>query len=199
MLENWCWMKYELRRMSRHYSHLDPKYLEAWQASNPEKSLPAEKCPDELLGGLIRSRNHNRAMWYLRQLAFARFDMEVHHVKSHEACIALDETRLYNDTTTRLFLVQDPGPEDRGHGQSDFGHLMAGYDAGYFSYLSAHVFAADLFESTFADDPRDQGAWDRYRCGILEPGGSRDEMQMEEFLGRPINPQALLRGFGEGA
>lgn len=151
--------------------------------------------------------------------------MEVHHVKSPEACIALDETQLYNDITTRLFLVQDPGPEDRGHGQSDFGHLMAGYDAGYFSYLryapkytlslisllkahhaeilqwySAHVFAADLFESTFADDPRDQDAWDRYRRGILEPGGSRDELQMMEgFLGRPINPQALLRGFAEGA
>lgn len=151
--------------------------------------------------------------------------MEVHHVKSHEDCIALDETQLYNDITTRLFLVQDPGPEDRGHGQSDFGHLMAGYDAGYYSYLrcvrkyprplislpeahyvenfqlcSAHVFAADLFESTFADNPRDQDAWDRYRRDILEPGGSRDEMQMmEEFLGRPINPQALLRGFAEGA
>ncbi|KAI0149260.1 peptidase family M3 [Pestalotiopsis sp. NC0098] len=200
MLENWCWMKDELRRMSCHYSRLAPKYLEAWQTSNPGKPHPPEKCPDELLEGLIRSRNHNRAMWYLRQLAFARFDMEVHHVKSHEDCIALDETQLYNDITTRLFLVQDPGPENRGHGQSDFGHLMAGYDAGYYSYLSAHVFAADLFESTFADNPRDQDAWDRYRRGILQPGGSRDEMQMmEEFLGRPINPQALLRGFATGA
>lgn len=157
--------------------------------------------------------------------AFARFDMEGHHVKTHDDCIALDETQLYNDITTRLFLVRDPGPENRGHGQSDFGHLMAGYDAGYFSYLrcvskhalsltsllkahhaeffhlySAHVFAADLFESTFADNPRDQAAWDRYRRGILEPGGSRDEMQMmEEFLGRPVNPQALLRGFAKGA
>jgi metallopeptidase MepB len=59
---------------------------------------------------------------------------------------------------------------------------------------SAQVFAADLFESTFAADPRCQLAWERYRRGVLEYGGSRDELQMlHEFLGRPPNPYALLR------
>ena len=59
---------------------------------------------------------------------------------------------------------------------------------------SAQVFAADLFESTFASDPRCQLAWERYRRGVLEYGGSRDELQMlHEFLGRPPNPCALLR------
>ncbi|KAI0013005.1 hypothetical protein F4779DRAFT_565105 [Xylariaceae sp. FL0662B] len=63
-----------------------------------------------------------------------------------------------------------------------------------FHSLSAHVFAADLFESTFAEDPRNQVAWEGYRRGILEKGGSRDELAiMEEFLGHPPSPRTLLR------
>lgn len=61
--------------------------------------------------------------------------MEVHHFQSHDECVNIDESRRFNDIMTRLMLLQDPDPEDRGHGQSDFGHLMAGYDAGYYAYL----------------------------------------------------------------
>jgi metallopeptidase MepB len=62
---------------------------------------------------------------------------------------------------------------------------------------SAEVLAADIFESNFAENPRDQGAWDRYRRGILEYGASRDELHMlQEFLGRAPNPSALLRSLG---
>lgn len=59
---------------------------------------------------------------------------------------------------------------------------------------SAQVFAADIFDTTFADDPRNQASWERYRRGILEYGGSRDELQMlQDFLGRHPSPDALLR------
>lgn len=54
---------------------------------------------------------------------------------------------------------------------------------------SAQVFAAELFQATFAKDPRDQAAWERYRCGVLKYGGSRDELRLlEGFLGhRPTS------------
>ena len=62
---------------------------------------------------------------------------------------------------------------------------------------SAHVFAADLFKTNFALNPHDQTAWERYRAAVLEPGGSRDELQMlEEFLGHAPSPLALIRSFG---
>lgn len=68
MLENWCWMKHELKHMSCHYTKLDPKYLEAWQSEHPGESVPLERIPDEMLDSLIQSRNVNRAMWFVRQL-----------------------------------------------------------------------------------------------------------------------------------
>ena len=59
------------------------------------------------------------------------------------------------------------------------------------------MFAASLFETTFAEDPRNQAAWDRYRRGILEFGGSRDELHMlEGFMGRAASTEDLLRSLG---
>lgn len=68
MLENWCWMRDQLKRMSCHFTRSDPKYLEMWQNEHPGKPIPPERIPDELLDGLIQSRNLNRAMWFARQL-----------------------------------------------------------------------------------------------------------------------------------
>ncbi|KAJ5997164.1 hypothetical protein N7522_008824 [Penicillium canescens] len=156
MLENWCWIKDELRQMSCHYTSLDSKLLEDWQLRHPGLPVPPTQIPDELLDPLVESRNHNRALWLLSQLAVSRFDMEVHDPPSHEACEAMDPTTLFNQVDEKLTLQPIPDREDRGHPHVHFGHLLSGYDAGYYSYLSAQVFAADLFESTFAADPRCQ-------------------------------------------
>lgn len=59
---------------------------------------------------------------------------------------------------------------------------------------SAAVFAADIYQNTFVEEPRSQTAWEKYRRGILEYGGSRDEMEMlEEFLGHRPSSEYLLR------
>ena len=61
-------MKDELKRMSCHYTKLDPKYLDGWQGEHPEEALPPEKIPDDMLDSLVKSRNVNRSLWYLYQL-----------------------------------------------------------------------------------------------------------------------------------
>lgn len=64
----------------------------------------------------------------------------------------------------------------------NFGLLTTGHN-------SAQVFAAELFQTTFAKDPRGTDSWERYRRGVLEYGGSRDELRLlEDFLGhRPTS------------
>jgi metallopeptidase MepB len=62
---------------------------------------------------------------------------------------------------------------------------------------SSNVFAEELFQGTFAKDHRSKEAWERFRRGILEYGGSRDERELlEEFLGHPPTPDALLLSVG---
>lgn len=119
--------------------------------------------------------------------------MAVHDPQSPEACAALDPTTSYLDFHERLTYLSTP-TTDRGHPHADFTHLLAGYDAGYYSYLSAQVFAADLF-AKFASNPKDRKTWERYRSTILEKGASRDEMQnLRDFLGREPDAGALFRG-----
>lgn len=68
MLENWCWMKHELKKMSRHYTTLDPGYLEAWLENHPGETAPQPTIPDELLDGLVAGRNQHQILQLLDQL-----------------------------------------------------------------------------------------------------------------------------------
>lgn len=95
--------------------------------------------------------------------------------------------------TTRL----TPLPPLPGHGQTTFGHLLGGYDAGYYGYLSSQVYSADMFHTVFAKDPMNGAEGRRYRHMVLEKGGSQDEMEtLKGFLGREPNGDAFYRELG---
>lgn len=69
-----------------------------------------------------------------------------------------------------------------------------------------------MYSAVFKSDPLDPGRGARYRRSILEPGGSREELDslkvrrkrnrcqwidklmviVQEFLGRPPNPDAFM-------
>ncbi|KAI9509217.1 Metalloprotease [Russula earlei] len=167
MLENWCWEPKVLKKMSSHY-----KTNEALSA--------------ELIDKLVRSRYVHVGLFYLRQLFFAWFDFEVHTNKDKQ-----DVTALWNDLRERVSLVKGG---KRSAGQGSFGHIVGGYDAGYYGYTYSLVFASDMYSTVFKGDPLDPARGDRYRRNILEPGGSRDELDsLKEFLGRDPNPEAFMQ------
>jgi metallopeptidase MepB len=137
MLENWCWTPSQLKSLSRHYSSLSDEYYESWKAaSSNHTSKPEEHLPDDLIQKLIKTKNMNGALFNLRQLHFGTFDMAIHEPKDHATLEKTDVTELYNSLRHDISKIEGPEALGKGNnwgnGEATFGHLMGGYDAGYY-------------------------------------------------------------------
>ncbi|KAI1450493.1 Metalloprotease [Annulohypoxylon stygium] len=182
MLENWCWTPSQLKALSNHYQ-------------------TGEKIPDELIEKQISTKHVNDALFNLRQLHFGIFDMAVHSPATHEELEKLDAGALYNDLRIQIAGLKGPEalgePSTWGNGQATFGHLIGGYDAGYYGYLSSEVYSTDMFYTVFKKDPMNGKEGRRYRHTVLERGGSQDEMiTLEQFLGRKPSSDAFYKELG---
>jgi thimet oligopeptidase len=82
------------------------------------------------------------------------------------------------------------------HPQASFGHLMGGYDAGYYGYLWSKVYAQDMFTAFQQGGLENPAVGMRYRQDILEPARTYDpDVEVEHFLGRPMSPNAFYQEF----
>lgn len=219
MLENWCWTPSQLRSLSYHYSHLTPEYKKEWESSaGVEATQPPERITDELIDSIIKTKHVNDALFNLRQLHFGTFDMRVHEPRSHEDTENMKYSEIYNEM--RHDISELDGPESLGegngwgNGEATFGHLIGGYDAGYYGYLrfvssmlqsldfllifdSSEVYSTDMFYTVFAKDPMNPKEGRRYRHTVLEKGGSQDEMEtLKQFLGREPSTEAFYKELG---
>jgi Zn-dependent oligopeptidase len=174
MLENWCWEKDSLRSLSEHYQR------------------KGEALPFDLVDALIRSKLINVGHFYLRQIFFGRFDMTVH---TEDDKIWTSE-RLVETWKNLRFSITGFEVQEGTFGGATFGHIMGGYDAGYYGYLWSLVISADMYYSRFkASDPAVVGK--EYRDRILAPGGSQDAVDMiKAFLGRQATQDAFLKSIG---
>jgi thimet oligopeptidase len=171
MLENWAYSPEVLRRISGHYKN------------------PSEKLPEKLIKKLIDAKNMDSGMGYLRQIFFSVLDMKYHTAKGK-----VDTTKVYEKLMKKIALIpMSPGT----HPQASFGHLMGGYEAGYYSYLWSEVIAQDLFGAFEAAGVMNPETGAKYRELILAPGRSYDEAaQVAKFLGRPAGEDAFLKSIG---
>ncbi|OBZ85262.1 Thimet oligopeptidase [Choanephora cucurbitarum] len=168
MLENWC------------YDHKSLKYLTAHFETD-------EPISNEIIEKIVKAKNADAAILNLRQLFFGIFDMTVHTSEDEN----LNTSEVYNDLRAKISLV--PAPEG-SCGQAAFGHLMGGYDAGYYGYMWSKVFSSDMFFSKFEKDTLSSDVGYSYRKNILERGGSKDGMDLlVDFLGRQPSSEAFMR------
>jgi thimet oligopeptidase len=172
MLENWVWNPKILNIISGHYLR------------------PSEKLPTDLLEKLIAARNFQQGAAYTKQLLYALFDMTLHTQSMGVA----DVQKTYDDLY-REIVGQEPIAGN--HFPGTFGHLMGGYDAGYYGYLWSEVYAQDMFTQFPTDDLTDSTVGSRYRKVILEQGNMKDAIDLlREFLGRDPQPDAFFKKLG---
>jgi Zn-dependent oligopeptidase len=169
IMEHWMWQPEVLQRFARHYE-------------------TGETIPSDLVERLVAARDQNIGLSTLRQVFLGRFDLAIH---TGPPDIDID---LATRNTFALTLV----PYHEGtHFAASFGHLMSGYDAGYYGYQWAKVYGDDMF-SVFSDEgvlSPEVGA--RYRDEVLARGYSRDAIEhLRAFLGREPSTAAYLENLG---
>ncbi len=166
IMEHWSWQPELMRRISSHYA-------------------TGETIPDRLVEALVGSRYINVGMRYARQVWFGTTDLAL-----HTATDAVEMDGLLRQTYAVTAL---PYPEDTFY-LASFGHLMGGYDAGYYGYLWAEVIGDDMFGRFGGDDLLSAEVGGDYRREVLEPNGTRDANDMvRAFLGREPTNEAFLR------
>lgn len=170
MLENWAW---------------DPGIL-ARVSANVTTGQP---LPDDLIRKMIAARYVHYALATTTQIEYATVDM-----KYHTTPPPLDATAVWKATvaqTTPNAFVEGTHPE------SAFGHLMGGYDAGYYGYLWSKVYAQDMFSRFRTEGLTNPGAGMAYRRDILAPARLQEpDQEVSAFLGRPMNPDAFYHELG---
>ena len=170
MLENWAWDPAILKRVS----------------ANVTTGRP---LPDDVIQKMVAARYVHYALQTSQQILYATVDMEYHTQPP-----PVDTTAVWAATVTRTTPNQYvPGT----HFQSQFGHLMGGYDAGYYGYLWSKVYAQDMFSRFKAQGLTNPAAGMAYRKDILAPARLQEpDAEVRAFLGRPMNPNAFYHELG---
>lgn len=170
MLENWTWDKSMLKSLSSHYK-------------------TGEKLPDDLIEKMISAKRFMNFSHYLRQMILALYDMKL-HMKMPNKDISL----IYSDMTKKAVGITLPKDQLFPAG---FGHIGAGYAAGYYSYAWAESVAHDMFSLFEKEGLLNKKIGRKYRTEILEKGSSLEEMDLiKNFLGRAPNNKAFLKHIG---
>ena len=174
LLENWAWQRESLMMFARHYE-------------------TDELLPEALLEKMLAAKHFQSAMFMVRQLEFALFDLRLH--MQYDAQQPVTVQSVLDQVRSQVAVITPPQWNRFQHG---FGHIFAGgYAAGYYSYMWADVLAADVFERFEQDGIFNQQTGQAYWDKLMGRGGSKGAMQLFiDFMGREPDVAALIRSKG---
>ncbi len=169
IMEHWMWQPEVLQRFARHYE-------------------TGDVIPVDVVERLIAGRDQNIGLSTLRQAFLGTFDLAIH---TCDGDLDLDQA-----TRDAFALTLIPYHEDTNFAAS-FGHLMGGYDAGYYGYQWAKVYGDDMFSVFAAAGVLNPEVGARYRAEVLARGYSRDAIEhLRAFLGREPSSDSYLENLG---
>jgi thimet oligopeptidase len=173
MLENWVWEPAVLARVSRHH-------------------VTGTPLPDSLIRRMIALKHFRDGFSGTTQAFYAAYDLAL-----HTSGPSVDPLPLWRKMVSEYTPLGDP---EGSLGPANFGHLMAGYDAGYYGYLWSKVYAQDLFTRFAREGALNSRAGRAYRETILAPGATQEpDILLQKFLGRPLSYDAFFAEMGIGA
>ncbi len=172
IMEHWATEPSVLANYARHYDTGEP-------------------IPAELIGKIRNSSYFNTGFDNVEIMAASLLDMAYY---SLEAPVNVDPQRFEKETMKKIGLIPEIEPRYR---TTYFGHMIDGYDAGYYVYTWAAVLDNDAFEAFREKGIFDQATATSFRKNILEQMGIMDAEQMYlNFRGREPDITPLLRNRG---
>ena len=186
------------RNVPRDFVELPSQIMENW-ALQPEvlkmyaKHYQTGKViPQELINKIEKSRLFNQGFETVEYLAASFLDMDWHMLTDTKE---KDVPAFEKECFTKIGLM----PEIESRYQStNYGHIIGGYAAGYYSYIWAAVLDADAFEA-FKEKGNlfDKKTASAFRNIILAKSGTDDAMKIyKNFRGREPKVDALLKNKG---
>lgn len=170
-LEEWIWDPEVMESISGHYTN------------------SSEKIPPELRDRTIAARDVGKGTRYSNILADSLEDMRI-----HTATEPVNVTEVCYQTYEEIMGTK---PLPGTHQPASFGHLMGGYDAGYYGYLWSKVYALNIVNRFREDGMTNQTTGMRFRYEILSKGNMKDgNLLLKNFLGKEPGPEALYESLG---
>lgn len=173
IMENWCNKKEALDTFARHYK-------------------TGELLPEELFEKFDRARKFRAATACMRQLSFAKIDLDLHirpddflngDIEENARKSLKGYTQKYTQTPRTILT----------HFTHIFGDPV-GYAAGYYSYKWAEALDADAFTRFEKEGLFNRQTGKDFADCILKVGSSvPPEKAFENFMKRPLNPDALIK------
>jgi intermediate peptidase len=173
-----------------------------------------ETIPRELFENMKNSHFEFRALDMEEMISMAHYDI-ILHCNTHP----LNSTELLckmQEKYTRFFICDGNGiinsstsfpPVPNSHWQTKFAHLVSGYQATYYSYLTCRILSDRIWEqcneifernisrnfSGFARDPLNSNVGTSYVNTMLRYGGSRKPLKMlSDMLGYELDIMQLV-------
>lgn len=163
MLENWVYEGDALKLMSKHVDTHQP-------------------IDDATIEKIRNSRIVMEGYSSKRQLVFGLFDMKIHTPPVSTQSNS-DANKVFAQVYESTLGIDYPASFCV---PASFSHLMSDdYSAGYYGYKWAEVISTDMYYSMFKGNPLNEHAGQHYRKTILDPGATKDAMDLvRDFLGR---------------
>ncbi len=175
--------------VKRDFVEAPSQMYEEWSRRPESLALFAKVCPTckpidpQLISRMNASRAFGKGLFYARQRLYAAWDMALHTptlVDPMQTWVGLEGKTPLGHVTGTLTPAA-------------FGHVMGGYQAGYYGYMWSEVLALDM-RSAFGANVMDPSQGARYRQLILENGGQRAPAELvEAFLQRKPSPDAFFK------
>lgn len=177
--------------VERDFVEAPSQMYEEWARRKETLSKVADYCQpacprvdDKLIAKLNAVHSYGRGLHYARQTLYAQYDMALHGSNALKVQ-PLDVWKKMEGSTALGYV---PNTEFPGQ----FGHIMGGYQVGYYGYMWSEVLALDML-SAFGKNLNNPEVGQRYRQTILSQGGQKPaEDLVKDFLGRKPDNKAFF-------